>query len=800
MEFLLATLAYPLLLALLAVGAGLLVDRVVGPLPGPLLPVLGLALAIATVSLFTYWGATAPLAPAAVVAVAVAGVVLGWRRLRSARPDWLLVLASIVVYLIVCAPILFSGRLTEAGYLLDTTASFQVLGGDYILSHARDFSGIPDSTLRQTMENYFGTQYPAGGQVLLATGGRLVGVEALWLYQPFMALMVAFCVAPLAWIARAASLPRVWATLASAIAAMPALVYAYVLTGSIKEITALPFVFALGALLTLRPSLAERGWRGAVVAALVGAAGVAAIGIAFGAWLAAALAAGAILLLTRSPRPRFAPRQVAIWGFGFGVALLLLALPTFGPLSESLGLAKSLSTSNAAAAADPGNLVRPLLTAQLAGVWLGGSYRVDPQYIGPTYFLIGLMAVSALFGALFLLRRRIWPVVAFVAALAIVWLVLTRRGTTWIDAKLLMMTSPIVVLLAAIGVESMRQSGRRIEALLIGGALACGVVGSAALLYHDTNLMPTERYEELLDIGDRFAGQGPTLLPEFDEFGLYALEEVVPSGPGFSAKPLGLVTLADGSGTAYGASYDLDSLDSDTVAGYPLVVARRRPDSSRPPSGFRLASRGTYYDVWKRAANAPDVLGFEAGGRGFLAAGIVPCQAIRKLADRARVAGGSLRYATRAPVVVVDPAFARKLPGAWGRLEGGGIGFGSPGRVNQPFEIDRGGRYRVWLKGDFGRRLTISVDGERVGEAAYETGNAGNYARPFDVTLAAGRHVLTIDRPGGGLEPGDGSPSRLLAVVFEPLASQPNAVRALPAGDWRQLCGRPVDWVEAVAR
>ena len=312
-----------------------------------------------------------------------------------------------------------------------------------------------------------------------------------------------------------------------------------------------------------------------------------------------------------------------------------------------------------------------------------------------------------------------------------------------------MMTSPIVVLVAAIGIESLRQSGRKLEALLIGGALACGVLGSAALIYHDTNLMPTDRYEELLAIGDRFAGDGPALLPEFDEFGLYALDELAPSGPGFSAKPLALTALADGSGTAYGGSYDVDALDRAALAGYPLVVSRRRPDSSRPPSGYRLAFHGTYYDVWKRAPDAPEVLGSAAGGRGFLAAGVVPCARIGGFADQARSAGGSLRYAERPEVVVVDPTFARKLPAGWGRLEGGGVGLGSPGRVRQPFEVPRSGRYRVWLKGDFGRPIAISVDSHRIGEAGEQSGNAGNYARPFDVDLTAGRHTLTIDRPDG---------------------------------------------------
>jgi len=798
-EFLLATLIYPVLLAVLATGAGLLVDRVVGPLPGALLPVTGLALLIATVSLTTYWGGTAPLAPVAAVAVALAGAAAGWRRLRAADPDWWLVAASAAVYIAVCAPVLLAGRVTEAAYLLDTTAAFQVLGGDYIVGHARDFSALPASTLRQTLENYFGTQYPAGGQVLLATGAKLVDVRSLWLYQPFLALMVAFCVAPLATLARAASLPRSWAAVAGGVAAMPALVYAYAQTGSIKELTALPFVLLLGALLVQRPPLAARGPRGAVLAALAGAAGVAAIGIAFAAWLGAVVGAGVVLALLTTARPlRVAPRQVAIWGAVFGAALLVLALPTLGPLSESLSLAKSLSTSNAAAVADPGNLLRPLLLVQVAGVWLGGSYRVDPEYLGPTYFLIGLMTVGALFGLLLLVRRRLWAVLAFIAALALVWLVLTRRGTTWTDAKMLMMTSPVFVLLAAIGVRCIFDARRRVEALALGAVLAFGVLASGALLYHETNLMPTERYEELLSIGDRFAGADATLVPEFDEFALYALDEMGPSGPGFSSKPPELATLSDGSGTLYGGSYDVGQLDWRAVQEYPFVVLRRRPDTSRPPSGYRLAFRGAYYDVWRRSADAPTVVGYEPGGGGAQPAGVVACSEIGRLAARARRRGGSLRYAPRPAVVALDPADARRLPAAWAPLEEG-VALGSPGRVSMRFEAPEAGRYRIWLKGDFARAVAVSVDGRRVGEAAYQSGNAGNYARPFDVRLSAGRHVLTLERGGGGLAPGDGGPSRLSAIVLEPYRAGPPTVLEVSSDDWRRLCGRRVDWIEAVA-
>ncbi|MGA9874751.1 MAG: hypothetical protein WBQ21_02985, partial [Solirubrobacteraceae bacterium] len=60
--FVLTTLVYPVVLALLCLGAALLVDRISGGfLPGALLPAVGAAALIAVSQLSTY---AAPLAPA----------------------------------------------------------------------------------------------------------------------------------------------------------------------------------------------------------------------------------------------------------------------------------------------------------------------------------------------------------------------------------------------------------------------------------------------------------------------------------------------------------------------------------------------------------------------------------------------------------------------------------------------------------------------------------------------------------------------------------------------------------------
>ncbi|HKP19965.1 MAG TPA: hypothetical protein VJT68_00500, partial [Thermoleophilaceae bacterium] len=371
MDFVVATILYPLVVAALALGAGLLVDVASArALPGVFIPVAGLAALMVVAELFAYWEPIAPAAPFAVAVVAVAGYAVGWTRLRGVRLDPWPIAATVGAYVLVCLPVLLSGRVTETGYLLDTTAALHVTAADYLTEHARNFGRLPVSALSLTMEGYYGNGYPSGGHTLLGATGRLIGTPRLWLYQPFISLLVAFCVPSLFYMLRSATLSRAFAAAAAVIAAVPALVYAYAQMGAIKELAALPFILALGPLLIMLPRLLALGLRGAVPIAVVAAAGIGAIGVAFGPWLVVVAVAGLVLVVVRSDRDTWRRRDIrslrplVAFAAVLAVATLVLAVPTFGPLSESVSVAKSLSTSNAAAAADPGNLLRPLLGSQ----------------------------------------------------------------------------------------------------------------------------------------------------------------------------------------------------------------------------------------------------------------------------------------------------------------------------------------------------------------------------------------------------------------------------------------------------
>ncbi len=131
--------------------------------------------------------------------------------------------------------------------------------------------------------------------------------------------------------------------------------------------------------------------------------------------------------------------------------------------------------------------------------------------------------------------------------------------------------------------------------LLVGGVLC-----SDALLYHSSNLAPTARYEELASINKRFAGRGPTLFTDFDEYSLYELRDMDVGGPDFVYPPPALASAAGG----YGDPVDLDKIAPAAFASYPLIVTRRDPTAVRPPAAYRLLWQGVYYQVWGRRRGA----------------------------------------------------------------------------------------------------------------------------------------------------------------------------------------------------
>jgi hypothetical protein len=851
--FVLATLVYPCVLALLCAGAGLLVDRVSGGfLAGALLPVVGAAALIGLSQLTTYSVFAAPATPYVLALVAVAGFALGRRRLVALRVallraggrrgvGWQLAV-PVFAYVAALAPVLFAGRPSFSSYGVLTDSAFHMLGADFLIRHGQDFSQLDlRNSYGQYLNAYYNTSYPSGADTFFGGSAFLVHVSLLWAFQPFNAFMLALATGP-AWVlVRRIGLDGWLAALATLTITLPALVYGYELIASVKEISSLPMILALGALVVLHRRWLRGPPLGVVPFALVAAAGVSALGVAFGAWVLTAvvvlvaivvrdIVAGGVALGGVASRD-LAPGRLSVRGLlplvatGLLVALLA-ALGTWLDISGSLQVAKNIaSTSN------PGNLQNPLRTVQILGTWLVDSYKHVPVggRLGVSYALASITLAAALLGAAYVVYLRAYALTAWIGLTLAVWLGLSAYGTTWADGKALMLSSPVVVLLAWAGVAALRALASRpgsaarsqprsrpisgpvsgpvpgpaspalsgpalggafrVAAVLLALALVGGVAASDALQYHGSNLAPTARYEELASLDSRFAGRGPALFTDYDEYSLYLLRDLDVGGPGFMFPPRGIV-LPDGQ------PVDLALIAPAALRSYPLIITRRDPSAERPPAAYRLLWQGSYYQVWGRRPGAPAALAHVTAS----SAGTVPCPRVAGLARLAKAHDAQLVSTSPAEIVGVNVARASHPTWAESRL---GLLMSPHGRLDATFTIPHAGVWDLWLQGEIMPAVGVSVDGRSLASISGQlTGVASDpdTMAPLPVRLAAGDHRVTITRGASNpLAPGSGGSAILDSIFLTPVGLGAQAtLRVTPAARWRSLCGRRLEWVEVL--
>jgi hypothetical protein len=794
--FLATALLYPCVLAVLCVGAGLLVDRCSGRfLPAALLIPVGAAALIAVSQLSTYAYVLASATPYVIAAVAIAGFALAWGRVkglaRRARGQLWLPVSSVLAYLIALAPVIVAGRPTFSSYMALSDSAVHMIGADFLLRHGQHYAHLDlRNSYGQFINNYYGTSYPSGADTLFGGSARLIGLPLIWAFQPFNAFMLATGAGPAWLLARRMALDGPWAALAALSAVLPALVYAYELFGSVKEITALAMILTLGALVVLHRSWLLGAAHRAIPFALVLAAGVSALGVAFGAWALVGSAVLAFVLLRELLSARTRPSRSLLPVAGSALVLVIAAWPTWINVSGSLQVAQNIASTG-----NPGNLHSPLRDIQVFGVWLGGSYKLAPAgaALTATHALIVLTLIAAALGCVHLLRTRAYALAAWLALMLLAWLAVTRSVTAWAGAKTLMLTSPAVVLLAWGGVAALKglpsRAGRAIAAALLALALAGGVLASDAMQYHSSNLAPTARYEELASLNARFAGKAPTLFTDFDEYALYELRDLDVGGPDFAYPPAALAASAGG----YGQPVQLDRVSPTALLAYPLIVTRRDPAASRPPSAYALLWQGSYYQVWGRRPGVQPALAHVA----LSGAPALQCAVIRRLARSAPPAAQLV--VARSPEVVSISLTRAAHPSGWGHQRHGLV-MKRAGRLSASFALPASGRWEVWVQGQIMPSVELSVDGRELASiGAQLSGNSlvPDTVPPVSVRLSAGPHRLSLLRSGSTLSPGDGGSAVLDGIFLTPAGvdSAGTLQHAAPSR-WRALCGRSYDWIE----
>jgi hypothetical protein len=801
-SFICGGILFPLVLLGLSIGGGLLVRRLgAGWLPAGLVVPVGFALLVAVCAFATYIHWLAPAAGFIVLALALAGLVLEWRggTLRLPRLDGIPwgALAGLVAFAAVGAPTLLTGTPTWTGYTRIVDIGLQMDFAQHLADAGRAAVGT-DSSYHVDLQKLLDIGYPGGAQATLGVIAKLIHTNLAWCYQTYHAFAAAMGALAIYSLLGRVTGSRPLRAVGAAVAIQPNVLYAYALEGGIKELTTASLLMIVAAVLAER--LPGEGPRRSVLPAAV------AISSAFAAfsdgaapWLGLLLAGLLVVTLVRRDRLR----ALADWALLAAIAILISLPGIISAITQLSGVAGAAigGTVNLGL----GNLSAPVPDWSAAGVWLTGDYRFPLVHVTTTHRLDVFVIAFAVLGILYALARRRW-VIAFIGIAAPIALAYYIAHTTaWLQFKAFTITGVFALTLAFVGVAALHESRRRGLALLawlVVAVIAGGVLYGNAIIYHDTTLAPAARYHDLAAIGKRYAGQGPTLFPAFDEYAEYFLR--AEQGSSSENPANGEYDLLPGivEPGGIGFSLNLNQFLPSYLQKFHLIVEPRGPLAVRAPSNWDLVQQTAYFNVWRRDRPAADVYA-------HLPLSGLPHERTpaicRTLQRDLRQAGPGAKVA-----YVIAPVTSLLMPGAgihsdyWTPQGNELIAYGA-GSDRLVFTLPHAGTYDFWMEGTVGRPLKFLADGRGVGTLAYEERYPNQFLRIGTITLAAGRHTLTIRRGGGSLHPGSGDDvdpdTRALGpIVLVPRGSQTYQVRVAPASAAARICAAPVgyEWMEVL--
>jgi len=787
-------IVFPVLLALVAIGCGLLVEVIAGyRLPWALVLPIGIAVVIIAGDLTTMTGTTASLTTPLVIALAVAGYGLSYPW-RGRRFDGWAVAAALGVLAIYGAPIVLTGHATFAGYItLDDTATWLALT-DRAFEHGRTLSNLAPSTYSVVLNDYFGSGYPLGAFMVLGVGSKLTGQDVAWLFQPTIALFGATLALVIYSLCSRLVTSKPLRAVTAFIAAQPALLFAYAFWSGIKEFAATAMIALVAALVALTLDR-WRNPRAILPAAVAVAALFAVLSPAGGVWLVVPAVVVAAILLRSGARP-FARATFAI-----AAIIALLSIPSIAIAHRFISSASSgeLTSSHEVA-----NLGHPLDTLQLFGIWPATDFRSRPHDPPVTYVLIGVLIASAAIGVLLALRRRAWgiPTYLLTAVGGAVLLLLLRHvglSSPWLNAKGMAEASPAIVAAAVAGTAAVFETGRRTEAAIACIAIAVGVLWSNALAYSNVWLAPRSQLGELQSIGKRFAGDGPTLMTEYQSYGArHFLRHMDPEAA--SERRARFIALRTGNALPKGSSADLDEFDLNAILVYRTLVLRGSPVESRPPSAYSLVWKGHWYEVWQRPVRYRSILEHLSLGSPSDPGAVPSCADVLRLAQRAQAAGGVLATVRRPDEPITVDLTQGSHPTRWNADPSapGTLVTNGAGEVTVTANVRQAGRYGLWLGGSFRRNVTAAVDGIDVAAVHGQLNDQGQWTPLGEARLGPGPHSIALHYGGSRLAPGAGGFPFGMGPLVLSRSTADMPVAYVDPSNARSLCGTRLDWVEAL--
>src|SRR5204863_5500083 len=230
-------------------------------------------------------------------------------------------------------------------------------------------------------------------------------------------------------------------------------------------------------------------------------------------------------------------------------------------------------------------------------------------------------------------------------------------------------------------------------------------------------------------------------------------------------------------------SADIDHFRLPDVLVYRTLVLRRGPTMSRPPSPYGLVWSGRYYEVWRRpTAPKPVVVQHLPLGTDTKTVAVPRCADVHRLAGL----GSTLATATR----------PQSIP----------LTYPAPSEtVAVRVRVPAAGRYTAWLGGDWFGDANVAADGHGFGSKRGDLNWPDNYTDLGSTELSAGEHVITFSNATGGWRPGSApapAAGPYAAYPIGPLVLSPQddrqRIETVPSSQAASLCGRSLDWIEAV--
>jgi hypothetical protein len=424
-------------------------------------------------------------------------------------------------------------------------------------------------------------------------------------------------------------------------------------------------------------------------------------------------------------------------------------------------------------------------------VWISGDFRLDPSDPWITYILIGVVVFAAVAGLVWAARSSRPGPLLYVIGSLVGALVLYVIGSPWVDGKALATVSPAIPFAAMLAIGWLASLGLRVAAGALAIAIAGGVLWSNALGYSDVSLAPHDQLAELEEIGELVADDGPTLMTEYEPYGVrHFLRES--DAEGISELRRHQIPLIDGSLVEKGFAADTDAIDPAALAAFRTLVLRRSPAESRPPAAYELTWRGDYYEVWQRdesVTSLPRRLGL---GDAFDPLGMAQCSDIRALA-----ADGDLLVSEAAAPLIV-PLSQTSYPSEWStpqtRFEPVPRGAGT---ITADVRVPASGEYEVWVGGSLRPRVDLVVGGEDAGSVRDQLNNLGGYVSLGSAELEQGAHRIEVRFHGADLHPGSGGPGTPIGPLVLTTATAADApVERVPSADAASLCAKRWDWIE----